>query len=85
MTEGANKDKTVTLFSSLLCAKLNVLIGNDSSCISSTITAADAWMGTYGPVGHNVAASSLAWKVGEPLHRMMDNYNNGMLCAPHRD
>ena len=21
----------------------------------------------------------------EPLHRQMDNYNNGMLCAPHRD
>ena len=25
------------------------------------------------------------WKVGEPLHRQLDNYNNGMLCAPHRD
>ena len=42
-------------------------------------------MGTYGPVGSKVAASSYAWKVGEPLHRLMDNYNNGMLCAPHRD
>jgi hypothetical protein len=37
------------------------------------------------PVGSNVAASSLAWKLGEPLHRLMDNYNNGMLCAPHRN
>ena len=79
------KDKTTTMFSSLVSAKLNVLVGNDSSCVASTITAADKWMAQYGPVGSNVAASSFAWKVGEPLHRLMDNYNNGMLCAPHRD
>lgn len=79
------KDKTVTMFSSLVPAKLNVLIGNDASCVASTITAADVWMSTSGPVGSGVQASSLAWKRGEPLHRLMDNYNNGMLCAPHRD
>jgi hypothetical protein len=79
------KDKTTTMFSSLVSAKLNVLAGNDSSCVSSTIDDADAWMHTYGPVGRGIAASSLAWKLGEPMHRLMDNYNNGMLCAPHRD
>ena len=79
------KDKTTTMFSSLVSAKLNVMVGNDSSCVSSTIVSADAWMAKYGPVGSGVAASSYAWKVGEPLHRLMDNYNNGMLCAPHRD
>lgn len=83
--DGTGKDKTVTMFSSLVPAMLNLMIGNDGSCVSSTIAQADAWMKTYGPVGKNVAASSLAWKVGEPLHRQMDNYNNGMLCAPHRD
>jgi hypothetical protein len=80
-----SKDKTTTMFSSLVSAKLNVLLGNDSSCVSSTIAAADAWMATYGPVGSRVDASSYAWKLGEPLHRLMDNYNNGMLCAPHRN
>ena len=55
------KDKTTTMFSSLVSAKLNVLIGNDGSCVSSTIVAADNWMATYGPVGSNVAASSNAW------------------------
>ena len=80
-----SKDKTTTMFSSLVSAKLNVLIGNDPSCVASTIAAADKWMATYGPVGSNVAAASFAWKIGEPLHRLMDNYNNGMLCAPHRD
>jgi len=79
------KDKTTTMFSSLVSAKLNGMIGNDASCVSSTISAADTWMYTYGPVGSNVHAASYAWKVGEPLHRHMDNYNNGMLCAAHRN
>jgi hypothetical protein len=78
-------DKTLTMFNSLLAAKLNVLIGNDPSCVASTIEAADAWMAAYGPVGSGVRASSVAWKIGEPLHRLLDNYNNGMLCAPERD
>ena len=83
--DSVGKDKTTTMFSSLVSAKLNVMIGNDSSCVASTITAADEWMSKYGPVGRGVAASSFAWKIGEPLHRQMDNYNNGMLCAPHRN
>jgi SdrD B-like domain len=78
------KDKTTTMFSSLVPAKLNLLIGNDGSCVNSTIVAADNWMATYGPVGSNVPASSYAWTIGEPLHIQMDNYNNGLLCSPHR-
>jgi hypothetical protein len=78
------KDKTTTMFSSLVPAMLNVKIGNDGSCVNSAIAAANAWMTTYGPVGSNVAASSYAWSVGEPLHQQMDAYNNGLLCAPHR-
>ena len=78
------KDKTTTMFSSLVPGMLNVLIGNDGSCVKNTIVAANSWMATYGPVGSNVAASSAAWAVGEPLHITLDAYNNGMLCAPHR-
>lgn len=83
--DAVGKDRTTTMFSSLVAAKLNVRIGNDASCVSSTIAAADEWMMKYGPVGSGVHAASLAWKVGEPLHRQMDNYNNGMLCAAHRE
>jgi hypothetical protein len=79
------KDKTYTMFSSLVPAMLNVAVGNDSTCVADTISAAQDWMTKYGPVGSGVHAASYAWKVGEPLHRLMDNYNNGMLCAPHRD
>jgi hypothetical protein len=78
------KDKANTMFSSLVPAKLNVLIGNPSSCIDSTIVAADAWMATY-PAGSNISGGSAAWRDGEPLHTLMDAYNNGLLCAPHRN
>lgn len=86
--ESVGKDKRTTMFSSLVPAMLNVLIGNDNTCVASTIDAANAWIANYLPmndVTKKVAASSYAWKVGEPLHRLMDNYNNGGLCAPHRD
>jgi hypothetical protein len=77
------KDKTSTMFSSLVPAMLNVLVGNDESCAATTIDAANAWM-TAHPLGSNVAGSSAAWAEGEPLHRHLDEYNNGRLCAPHR-
>jgi len=85
LLDGSGKDKTITMFRSLLSAKLNLAFGTDPACVASTIVSADAWMVQYGPAGSSVQASSFAWKVGEPLHRLMDNYNNGMLCAPHRN
>lgn len=78
-------DKTLTMFPALVAAKLNVLIGNSSGCISSTIAAADAWMAMY-PVGSGVIAGRRSpWGSGEPLYLLLDQYNNGLLCAPHRD
>jgi hypothetical protein len=77
-------DKTFTMFRAYVAAYLNVQIGNDSSCIASTLTAAYNWLNTY-EVGTNVKASSDAWKMGEPLYLTLDAYNNGFLCAPPRD
>jgi len=79
------KDKTTTMFSSLVPAILNGLIGNDTSCVSTAIAAGHAWMATYGPVGSGVTGGSYAWSVGEPTHQTLDAYNNGQLCAPHRN
>jgi hypothetical protein len=79
------KDKTYTMFASLVAAMLNVAIGNDPSCVQDAMNDAQGWFATYGPVGSGVAASSFAWKIGEPFHRRMDNYNNGMLCVSHRE
>jgi len=79
------QDKTITMFRALVSAKLNVMIGNNPSCISTTLTAADAWMAAH-PVGSLLPASDAAWTVeGQPLATTLDNYNNGLLCAPHRD
>lgn len=85
MKKATAGDKTYTMFRALVSAKLNVLIGNNSSCIDPTITSADSWMAMYGPAGTNVRAWSYAWKLGGPQATMLDAYNNGMLCAPHRD
>jgi SdrD B-like protein len=81
------KDKRATMFSSLLSAMLNVALGNDDSCVASTITAANAWMVTWGVPNTDpiVPGGSEAWADGEPLHKLMDAYNNGLLCAPHRN
>ncbi|GAB4540865.1 MAG: hypothetical protein Kow0063_31170 [Anaerolineae bacterium] len=86
MKKPVKKDKTFTMFPALVSARLNVMVGNDDSCIADTIAAADEWMANYGPVGSGVKANSEAWKVGEPLYKMLDMYNNGeLLCAWHRD
>jgi hypothetical protein len=78
------KDKSTTMFSSLVPAMLNIMIGNDGSCVKGTIEAANAWMAAN-HVGSNVTGSSDAWTAGEPLHVTLDSYNNGLLCAPHRN
>jgi hypothetical protein len=78
----SSKDKRWTMFASLVSAKLNVLIGNNSSCIDSDIAGSDAWWATYH--GSAVSASSAAWKLGEPYQLALDAYNNGLLCAPPR-
>jgi hypothetical protein len=77
------KDKRWTIFASLVSAKLNILIGNDSSCIASDIAAADAWWALYN--ANPVAAKSAAWQLVEPYQLKLDAYNNGLLCALARN
>jgi hypothetical protein len=77
-------DKSIDLFKQLAAAKLNLIAGNNPSCIYSTIASADSWMATY-PPGSNVGGSSPAWTTASPWHTTLDNYNNGQLCAPHRN
>jgi hypothetical protein len=77
-------DKSRTVFRHLLSAKLNLLIGTDPSCISGDIATADAWMALH-PVGSGVTGKSAAWAEISGVATKLDNYNNGLLCAPHRD
>ncbi len=86
MNMNVSGDVTYQMFAQLAAAKLNVINGAESNCISSTIAAADNWMSLYGPVGSGVPASSSAWQDGgEALKTTLDQYNNGLLCAPHAD
>lgn len=77
-------DKTKTVFRHLVAAKLNVLVGNDDSCIAEAIEAADAWLARH-PVCSGVRASSLPWRRIAPVVTRLDAYNSGLLCAPPRE
>lgn len=77
-------DKTYDMFHQLVPAILNVMVGNDSSCIAGTIAAADAWL-TAHPLGSGVKGRDWTTSGGSALHGTLDAYNNGLLCAPHRD
>jgi hypothetical protein len=84
MNNEVGGDKSYTLFNSLISAMLNKGIGNPTECVDPEIAAGNSWIAAN-PPGSKVKASGVQWKIGEPIHRKLDNYNNGMLCAPHRD
>lgn len=81
-------DKTYSMFSALIAAKLNLMpvLQNNFDCIAGTLLKADEWM-TAHPVGVVVVtAKSADWQEGaDSWHQKLDDYNNGKLCAPHRD
>ena len=89
-------DKTYDLFRQVVAAKLNVKIGNEP-CVDWAIYYADRWFGdpTLEPpnphsnlLGSGVKANNPQWKNpnwGSLYHEVLDDYNNGRLCAPHRD
>ena len=76
-------DKTKTAFRHLVAAKLNVMVGNDDSCIAAAIDAVDAWL-ARNPVCSGVKASSAAWKQISGVVARLQAYNSGLLCAPLR-
>jgi hypothetical protein len=80
-------DMSLLMYMHLVAAQLNVAAGAESSCVTDSIAAADAWMETNGPTGSNVGAGgpNSPWRVGEPIKNSLDEYNNGRLCAPPRD
>jgi len=81
LTTPTRGDKTIAMAKQLITSKLNVLAGNESSCVDDIITASDAWLQTHEGVG----SGERRWGDGDLLHDDLDTYNNGQLCAPHRD
>lgn len=78
------RDVTYTMARALIAAELNALIGNDVSCIEVILDDAQAWMTAHAP-GSGVRGRDAAWVAGEALASELDAYNNGELCAAHRD
>jgi hypothetical protein len=70
----------VSLAHHLIAAKLNIANGADPSCIQQTIADADALIGdlVVPPVGDGYLAPSDV----EALKDMLEDYNEGRLCAP---
>ena len=86
-------DKTYDLFRQVVAAKLNVKIGNEP-CVDWAIYYTDRWFGAPldlpnphdNTLGSGVKGNSDQWKYwGSDYHEVLDDYNNGRLCAPHRD
>ena len=81
-------DKTRTLARSLVAAWLNVLAGNEDDCIHGTVNDSVVLFETY-TIGSKLKGKDAKefWETdgGKDLHTTLDQYNNGMLCAPHRD
>ena len=79
-------DKTLTMFSAFVAAKLNVAIGNcPPACYS--LAEVNDWLTNF-PVGSGVAGNSEAWQYshGEALYWCLDGYNNGLQRgSPSRD
>jgi hypothetical protein len=84
MQNPTKTDKTYNMFEQLVAAILNIEIGNDDSCIAADLVAADDWMALH-PVGSGVSAESEAWTSISATFTKIDQYNNGLLCAPARD
>lgn len=77
-------DKSLTMFRSVVAARLNQLVGNQFDCIDETLRQAELWLVDH-PRGSSVDGDSDAWKAGEDLHLELDAYNNGRLCAAKRE
>jgi len=90
MKRSVSQDKFYTMFSAWVAAKLNAAIGCPTVCppdinIAEAIIHAEAWLcANFGTVVRAGGPNS-PWRVGEPLYLLLDQYNNGLLCVPHRD
>lgn len=86
MNAPVRRDKSLTMFKAVVAARLNILIGNCSWCITDCLMEADTWLADN-PPGSEVRGRSEEWQYshGELLYWCLDEYNNGLACAPSRD
>lgn len=79
---GGSSNGILKLYSQLLAAKFNLASGSDASCISGTISAADAFLSTHD--ANDWAGLSNADRASvNQMQGTLGNYNNGLMCSPH--
>lgn len=78
-SNGINK-----LMAQLLAAKLNIANGADGSAVSSVISAADAFLSTYGPSSWTSLSKAQQKQVLQWMSTL-DSYNNGYIGPGHCD
>ncbi len=83
-TYGAPANGITKLYAQLLAAKLNILRGATATAVSSTISAADAFLATH---NHNDWATLTATEAANvsAWHTTLDKYNNGLIGPGHCD
>jgi hypothetical protein len=74
-------DRTYSMAAQLIATKLNLANGTLATCIGDYVVAADEWLHNY-PVG-SARLFPCDWTTGNPIHNMLDDYNNGRLCVGH--
>lgn len=74
-------DHSVNLCRALIAAKLNIIDGCDGECVAIEIAIADVWFAQRAMAGTAVQVVPLSER-GRPLADVLDDYNNGLLCAP---
>ena len=74
-------DATYDLFSAVVAGQLNVAAGNDASCVSTALGAADEWLAANA-VGSGVSQGDAAWQEAASVYNTLTAYNSGELCAP---
>jgi hypothetical protein len=77
-------DVTWNLGRPLVAAWLNVSAGNDPTCVVDTINAATGWLLDH-PLGSGIGGGDPGWREASVWAAVLDDYNNGRLCAEHRD
>lgn len=76
-------DASIQLGKQLVAAKLNVASGNYSFCVDDAIAEADALLADT-PVGTLSKKDKDTKNAMNAIKDILDDYNNGRLCAPHR-
>jgi hypothetical protein len=73
-------DKSYSMAAQLIATKLNLAAGSEGSCILDRVNTADSWLAQY-----RIGTKVNNWNGGESTHNILDDYNNGRMCAGHMD